>query len=355
MTGAQVVSADEGHAPFTPLRIAAAGLCCALGYSLDTASVALQARMDHFQSSHFKTPRGEPLLVAKLPETRRWGGKRLGLWLQAALQDCLSRAPDCDTTRIAVLWMAPRRPEIQQASIDWSGVYLDACEALDLRFHADSCVLTGGRAALSLALERAELLLRREGIDGVLLVGVDSLLDAATISRLLSEERLLTPKNADGFIPGEAAAAVLLQAGDAVANGQRCVHITGHGRGVEPGRVDGSVPSRAQGLTQAVRAAMASAALSYEHLDFRCADQNGEAFYAKEASHAFGRIAPVGGDALQLLTVADGVGEVGAALGPVMLAHLSRLMRHPFGPGACGILHLADDDGTRAAAVVQLR
>ncbi|WP_431261965.1 hypothetical protein ACQ859_17395 [Roseateles chitinivorans] len=355
MSGPQSTGARTQPVPFTPLRIASAGLCCSLGYTLDTASVALQARMDHFQSSHFKTPRGEPLLVAQLPETRRWGGKRLGLWLQAALQDCLDHAPDCDPGRIAVLWMAPRRPEIQQAAVDWSEVYLGACEALNLRFHAESCVLARGRAALSLALEHAQLLLQRHDIDGVLLVGVDSLLDAATISRYLSEERLLTPKNADGFIPGEAAAAVLLQTARTESDGRRAVHIVGHGRGVEAGRVDGSVPSRAQGLSQALRAALGSAGLGYEDLEFRCADQNGEAFYAKEASHAFGRIAPVGGDALQLLTVADGVGEVGAALGPLMLAHLSRLMRHPLGPGACGILHLADDDGVRAAAVVELR
>lgn len=355
MNGQSAMGTRMEPAPFAPLRIASAGLCCPLGYDLATASVALQARLDHFQSSHFKTPRGEPLLVAQLPEKRRWGAKRLGLWLQAALQDCLSKAPTCEPHRMAVLWMAPGRPEIRQAAVDWTEIYHGTCEALELRFHPESRVLAQGRASLSLALERAHLLLEREDVEGVLLVGVDSLLDAATISRYLSEERLLTPRNADGFIPGEAAAAVLLQASRPASDQELCVHIVGHGRGIEAGRVDGSVPSRAQGLAQALRAALASAGLGYEDLEFRCGDQNGEAFYAKEASHAIGRIAPVGGDALPLITVADGVGEVGAALGPLMLAHLSRLMRHPLGPGACGILHLADDDGARAAAVVELR
>ncbi|WP_431257454.1 beta-ketoacyl synthase N-terminal-like domain-containing protein [Roseateles chitinivorans] len=341
--------------PFTPLRIASAGICCSLGYTLDTASVALQARLDHFQSSHFKTPRGEPLLVAQLPETRRWGGKRLGLWLQAALRDCLSNVSEVTPDRLAVLWLAPGRLEVRHAAIDWGAIYQDACDALELRFHAESRILAQGRASLSVALERAHLLLQRSDIDGVLVVGVDSLLDAPTIGRYLNEDRLLTPKNADGFIPGEAAAAVLLQRETAPSDARPSVHIVGHGRGIEAGRVDGSVPSRAQGLAQALRAALSSAALGYADLEFRCADQNGEAFYAKEASHAFGRIAPVGGDALELLTIADGVGEVGAALGPLMLAHLSRLMRHPLGPGACGILHLADDDGARAAAVLELR
>ena len=42
-----------------------------------------------------------------------------------------------------------------------------------------------------------------------MICGVDSYLTALTIAHYLAERRLLTPDNPNGFIPGEAAAAIL--------------------------------------------------------------------------------------------------------------------------------------------------
>lgn len=57
------------------LGIRAAGLCCAVGYHLRAASCALRANMDHFQESEFQSRLGDPILVARLPETDLWGRK----------------------------------------------------------------------------------------------------------------------------------------------------------------------------------------------------------------------------------------------------------------------------------------
>jgi 3-oxoacyl-[acyl-carrier-protein] synthase I len=336
---------------YQPLVVASAGLCCAVGYSLEPASAAIRASMDHFQHSQFKTGTGRPVLAALLPERRLWGGKRLAKWLQLALQDCLANT-DLAPQRLALLWLAPDRPEHLHAATVWDEVYTQTCANLDLKgFHPGSGVLASGRAGLSIALDKASRLLRDPSVEGVLLAGVDSLLDAATISRLLQEERLLVEGNADGFIPGEAAAAVLLQRRTAKPGE---LLVMGHAQDLEPGRVDGSVPSRAQGLTNALRGSLAQSGLDYHDLEFRCTDQNGEAFYAKEASNAMTRLAPIGGEALPLITLADSVGEVGAAWGPLMLAYLFNAMRHPLGPGPSGLLHLASDDGRRCAAVLAL-
>jgi len=44
----------------------------------------------------------------------------------------------------------------------------------------------------------------------VVIVGVDSLLDGASITHFLEQDRILCSTNSDGFTPGEAAAAIAL-------------------------------------------------------------------------------------------------------------------------------------------------
>ena len=341
-----------------PLVIASAGLCCSVGYQLAPACAAIRAGMDHFQQSHFKSDTGDSVLAAMLPEQRRWGTKRLALWLAAALHECLAADQAAtEPERTAMVWLASDRPEQRAAGPSWDDLVRLTLGSWLPAVHPDSCVLPAGRAGLAAALAHATRLLERPDIDAVVLAGVDSLIDAPTISRLLQEERLLVARNSDGFVPGEAAAAVLLRRAadlDGASKQIAQVSIVGFAQDFEPGRVDGSVPNRAQGLTRAIRAALEAAGLSYDDLSFQCSDQNGEAFYAKEASHALARVAPVGGDQLQLVTLADSVGEVGAALGPLMLAYLSNAMPHRLGPGPRGLLHLAADDGRRAAVVLHL-
>ncbi len=332
------------------MRIRAAGLCCAVGYHLRAADCALRAHMDHFQESEFRSQDGSPLLVARLPETELWGQPRLARWLELALADCLDDAPGLDTRQVPLIWLAPEA-ERAGPDLEWRAeIHRQAVTQLGKEFHPASGILPLGRAGLAHALQQACACLLREHCPAVLLAGVDSYLDAGTINGYLHAERLQVPGNSDGFIPGEGAAAVLLEP---ARSGGAGVCITGYGEGEEAGRPDGSVPSRAQGLTRAIRTAMSAARIDYGDLDFRMSDQNGEAFFSREAANAFTRVAPEGGAKLELLTLADSLGEIGAATGPAMLAYLSRRLPHFASPGACGILHLANDDGRRAAVVLQ--
>lgn len=338
-----------------PLQIRAAGLCCAVGYRLPAASTAIRAGVDHFQHGHFRTGRGDRIVEARLPDQRLWGAPRLARWLAWALRDCVAGfAPDdCgapETRRIAVVWLAPPPARTGLQPDEYDEIYSLAVQELGLRFHAASGVLALGRAGLSAALSRASWLLQQHELQAVIVAGTDSLLEPHTLNELLGQGRLLVPGNSDGFVPGEAAAAVLLTP---VQDDRPGLFIAGHAQDSEAGRVDGSVPSRAQGLTRAMRAALSRAECAYGDLQFQCSDQNGEAFYTREAAHAVTRLAPVGGHKLPLVTLADCIGEVGAAMGPAMLAHLSHQMPHPLGPGDCGLLHLAGDDGLRCAAVLR--
>jgi 3-oxoacyl-[acyl-carrier-protein] synthase-1 len=344
----------------TTLAIRSAGLCCAVGYNLAAAACAIRANMDHFQQSEFQANQRDKVLVARLPDTDLWGQTRLARWIELAIADCLSGVSALDTTSVPLLWLAPE-PERSGGDADWyAKVFTQAVQQLNKQFHPSSGVLPLGRAGLAGALQQATDLFEQSDCQYVLLVGADTYLNATMINYYLHAERLQVPGNSDGFIPGEAAAAVLLQKLSTndlthaeMPSESNMVHIRGFGIGNEAGRPDGSVPSRAQGLTQAVRTALGNSRLDYAEMEFRIGDQNGEAFFARESANAMTRVAPVGGQKLPLLTLADCLGEVGAATGPAMLAYLSKIMPHDTSPGHHGLLHLAADNGLRCAVVLQ--
>jgi 3-oxoacyl-[acyl-carrier-protein] synthase-1 len=211
-------------------------------------------------------------------------------------------------------------------------------------------VLLEGRTGLGTALLEAARMLALGECSQVLVLGVDSYLNAADIGSLLHEGRLFVPGNRNGFIPGEAASAVLLRPAPLSAPG---LHVRGVGVDHEAGRHDGSVPSRGQGLSRAIRAACEMASLTPAALQFRASDHNGEQFFANEASNAVTRVMFGSGADLAHLTLADKLGEVGAAAGVAMLAWLwAHMGQREWSPGACGMLHLASEGGARCAVVL---
>lgn len=328
-----------------PLYITSAGACSAVGMSLDATECALRAGLDHFQESHFYCTTGEPIRVACLHDVDIWGNSRLARWAALAIQECLAGAPGTDLASTPLLLLAAERERPHSDDQRYRDIYERLQQAMGCRFDNRSRIVANGRAGLGPALQLAAQWLAAGEARQVLLVGADSYLDAATIGHYLSAQRLLVPGNSDGFLPGEAAAAVLLNA-QPVAS---CVAIQGLGVAREEGRPDGSVPNRAMGLTQALRQALENAPVAPGTWQLRFSDQNGEGYFAREASNAFTRLGRQGLRSLKTLTLADCVGEVGAATGPLMLAWASRLLLQADAPGQFALAHLANDEGTRTA------
>ena len=342
------------------MTIASAGLCCSLGYHLDAAVCALRANMDHFQESEFISQTSDPIRVASLPD-QLFGEERLQRWVEYAVRDCAQRMTDArslfDVTRTAVIVLGsdhsrPHADGQTVANIVWRAMTQLCSDVADNTPYSTKpgiLVVSQGRAGLGQALLNAAQLLVKGQAEQVLLIGVDSYLNAADINTYLQAERLFVSGNTDGFLPGEAAAALLLRIAPTGAAG---LSIKGVGLANEPGQPDGSVPSLAQGLTQAIRTACEQANIAPTDLDFRISDQNGEQFFAKEAANAITRVM-FGGHKLTHLTLADKIGEVGAASGPAMLAWLTRDMADAnYSPGNSGLIHLASDHGARCAVVI---
>lgn len=342
-------------APWQAMHIKAAGACCAVGYRLEAAVWALRANMDHFQESQFYDEVGEPLKIASLPFDDSWGTARLATLAELALQDCMQHVPDFSAPHTALILLAAEhgRPhtEPERYTEIWHACVEHITAGGLLYFHPASMIAPFGRAGLGASLQHAQKLLVQQTVQRVLLLGVDSYLNNVSIAHYLAQERLLTPANSNGFIPGEAAAAVLLELANPHSTG---VLITGAGVAKEEASFEGPTPNRAFGLTRAIRQALTTANLAPNALQFRLTDLNGEQYFAKEAANAYTRVMADDSVFLPLMHIADCVGETGAASGPLSLAYLSRIMQQADGPGQTGLLHFANDQGLRAACIVQI-
>lgn len=351
-------------ADYTSLAVVSAGLCCALGYELAAAACALRANFDHFQESSFYSLSSDPINTASLPDTI-YGQARLQRWVEYAVRDCMLKldAPESlfDGSQTAIIVLAPdeTRPGIDRDFY----IELPAIVMAELRQEivtatnhpeADNTIRTSvvfeGRTGIGTALLLAASLLLNKSVQQVLLVGVDSFLDAATINHYLEEERLFVRGNSNGFIPGEAAAALLLRSASSSEPG---LHIGGIGTGEESGRHDGTAPSRGIGLTQAIRTACMQSKVHPHSLAYRMGDDNGEQFFSRDSANALTRVM-FGGSRPKHLTTADKLGEIGAATGLAMLAWLYQDMSaHEISPGNVGLLHLSNDNGARCAILLR--
>ncbi|WP_449520963.1 hypothetical protein [Cellvibrio sp.] len=333
---------------FSPLYLHGAGICCAVGMSVAATDCALRANLDNFKSGNFFDNRREPLRVAQLPDESTRGNSRLANFCAIAIDECQSQANmrnklPLDWNKTPLLLLAAERSRPHTDDSRYKKIFALVQERLECKFHPMSRIIPAGRAGLGLALLQAEELLNSQSIDQVLIAGADTFLDSHTISHFLQHNRLKSSDNSDGFIPGEAASAIL------VSHHRTSIDqlaITGLGVAEEAGSSSGKIPSKATGLSAALNKALDSTNTNtIESYTKRFTDQNGESFFTREAAHAFTRVGLRGLQKLDTLTFADSTGEIGAAMGPLMLAWASRALHYPHN----ALVHLANDDGLRTA------
>ncbi|QBE66540.1 hypothetical protein [Pseudoduganella lutea] len=353
---------DDSTAPqvasWAPLRIAARAMCCAVGHNAAAASAAINARVNHFRETDFMEG-GSRIVGAALYRVDAWGAERLGLMLRAAIAEIITSQPGMDTGKVALLVLGA---EAERPGMDSERVAAIVGELLaELReeggeFHVHSGYRADGKGGVGKALvQAASLLAGADGPEQVLLVAVDSLLDAGAIESFLEQERIATTNNPDGFIPAEGAAAILLERASS-AQPTPALWIESVAVTQEAWRLDSDLPLRATALTQAIRNATEAAHCQLASLDFHASGMTGESWYAKEVSMALARCMEHKKEAFPHLMVARNVGETGAASPVLTLAWLASLMAHPFfSPGKSALLHFAGDDGGRTAMVVRLR
>ncbi len=335
----------------TALRLASRGICSPVGHTANATITAIRAHINHFRDTGFVDDAGQPLKGGLLYEVPCWGEERLHLMLDTALRECLNGLDLRPDEKLPVLLLASE-PWRGERYTEAASRYLWAREPHG-GHHDHTGVLPLGKAGIAAAIDEArKILCGPDAPRYVLLAAADTYLDAPTVEQLLNAQRLLTTTNSDGMIAGEGACALALTR---QAASVPTLWIDGIGEAREAARVNGEQPNLARGLVAAIRAALREAGAQAADMAFHASGVSGESWYFREAATAMTRVMTQRVEAQPHRLIAQSVGEVGAAAGPMTLAWLADVMGRDDGPGQAALLHFSNDDGLRSALVVRYR
>jgi 3-oxoacyl-[acyl-carrier-protein] synthase I len=218
-------------------------------------------------------------------------------------------------------------------------------------FAPGSALLTRGHAGMFVAAEHAIASIARGERDACVIAGVESYFDVDTLGRLDREGRLKSQKNLDAFIPGECAAAVLIERRSEVERrgGAALAAVGAPGFGVEPSPLGSGDPSTAAGLCDAIEKACAA---TPGPIEWVICDLNGESYRANEWARARVRQISRLGGVKHLWHPADCLGDVGASTGGVLVALAAKAFERGYALASRALVFVASDDGARAALTI---
>ncbi|MEN8178386.1 MAG: hypothetical protein ABFS39_07145 [Pseudomonadota bacterium] len=334
-----------------PLAIIDSGMVTGVGLTSAVSCAAIRCAIDNFQETRFMDKGGEWIMGCEVPLEEPWRGKtKLIKMLSTALFELFEKHPKLNTEEVPLLLCLSEHDRPGRVIDDDNTFFISLLDEMEIEFHEKSRVIAQGRVSVSVALARARELIYKKTVPQVIIAGVDGLLVGSGLSVYEDRERLLTSQNSNGFIPGEAAAAILVSR--PVTDGEPHLICNGLGFGVEPSTIDSDLPFRADGFVQAIQEVTADAGCSLGDVDFQIASVSGEQYWFKEASLSVLRTLRERKEEFDIWHPADCIGEVGAAIGPVMLSVALTAAKKGYAPGKNVICYLSNDDGKRAATIL---
>jgi 3-oxoacyl-[acyl-carrier-protein] synthase-1 len=342
------------------VAIVGCGASTPIGRSAPATVAAARAGVCGFREHPFMIDSaGEPMRVAAVP----WlpmeveGAARFEDLLIPAVNE--SREPLAATTAVrgmrlgVALALPPDRPGL--AADLARRLKEQLSQALGVRI-ALSETFQCGHAAGYLALALAHDALTGGTVDACIVAGVDSYLAPETLEWIESNDQLHgggSQNNAWGFIPGEAAGALLLVRRSLAERLDLDVlgTIVRVGLGREEKLIKTDAVCIGEGLTAAFRAALAALPGDARIDDVVC-DLNGEPYRADEYGFAVLRTKERFRAATDFVAPADCWGDVGAAGAPLHIAQCLAACRKGYARGPLSLAWGSSESGERGAAVV---
>lgn len=329
------------------IHIAGVGLVTSVGHTTASTCAALRCRLNNFAELDFTDSENEPLIGAAVEmEASGSGVEKLTAMALSAIRQALRPFPELELARLPVLLCVAepsrsgRLTQLEERLR--AGLESQLGHALD----ASSEYIATGQTSVSLALLRAGQLLDASGPSAVLIVAADTYLNRATIIEHLAAQRLLATDIRAGFIPGEAAGALLVMRTDAL-NGVE-LRVFGHGLGTELALRDNAAPLRADGVTQAVQSALDAATSTIDELSVLISDASGEDYSFEQ----LGLVQQRTGATMPLWLPAETVGETGSAVGCIQVAWWMEAYRKSYLTGNGALLMAGNDAGQRTATIL---
>ena len=337
-----------------PLRIAAVGLVTSLGWGYLPSTAAMRAGISGFSELPYADDLGAPLIGARLPEFAKEASyaRRLLRALSAAIKECFAAQEGFKPEELPVLVALPEddRPGIPD------GLSSQIFDALERELgHAIrrelSRVYPLGHTAVFRALADASALLARREVPACLVCGTNSFVRARSLLWLANTQRLKIEGESVGVFPGEAAgAALVVGPWSTISAGGHSV--LGIGFGLEPVTPLSEEPLRANGLSTALKTALAEAGLEMHDVDFRISDIAGEPYGFTEQSLAVARVMRKVREEMPLWHCAEFIGDTGAAVGLCELGWALAAFNKGYAPGPIAACFSGSIEGDRAVAIV---
>ncbi len=338
----------------TPMKLAVlgAGAVTSVGNSLPATAAAIRAGLNNFHDTQFETDSGEPVIGAELGlyggerRTRVGGAQRLADALTFAVREAIAGASIQQPLppSVPLLFLGDdQRPAPLVSAVQLCHAALAPMFEQPNRMHLQA--FTGGEAGCVDALITARDFLAK-GAPFVLIAAADSWLRASDIAEALRHQRLLDAELGSGFVPGEAAAAVVLGRETPGA----VLEILGMGLAEETDGLLSDHPCSGKGLAQATRLALMDSGLAPHDIHLRMSDAAGEPYFAEELAYAWARLlrSPQPPMHAQLFP-ASHVGHVGCAFGPLMLALAWQYAKRERLPGPKVLIQLSSSHTLRGA------
>lgn len=335
------------------LNILSSGMVTAVGLDRASTCAAMRGSIDGFQETDFLCGADEFLIGAPVTLPRRWiGERRLAHLAAGAIVDALDGHWHALGRLLLILCLPetdrPGRPVTNPDALaaqirDYSG----------LSENTKTYIAEHGRPAGFVALDRARAAFAEDKFDHVLIVGVDSLLTSGSVTHYKSQKRLLTPDNPNGFISGEAAAAVLCAPGAPTHFALSGLGLTSEKAFIynQQGEDGMDLPLRGDGMTAAYKRALDGAHVPLGKVIYRMSDLIGEAYFFKQTALARLRLTRDSKGFQDLWSPTETLGNIGAAVVPLMIGWALEAFEKGYAPGSPLLIEASGDNGACGAAV----
>lgn len=334
------------------LAIIGVGMVTGVGLNAPASCAAIRSGINNFQETRFMDQSGEWIMGCSVPLEQPWRSTTKLIKMAAkSILECLAQVPSpIKTEEIPLLLCLAEADRPGRVIEDDNAFFFELQQELNLQFHTKSRVIAHGRVSVGVALQHARALIHGNVTKQVLIAATDSLLTAKTLAEFQERDYLLTSSNSDGFIPSEAGAALMISPVYQKPDPQLIFY--GLGFGNEKASIDSEEPLRADGLTQAIKAALKEAKCEMHDIDFRITDLSGKQYYFKEASLALSKTLRKKKEELLMWHPADCIGETGSAIGLIALiiCQIASIKHYALGNNI--LCHFSADNSNRTAIVL---
>ncbi len=345
------------------LYLAASGMITSIGYNTAMTVLAARAGINQFKVSAYVNQNRESITMAAVPDTifdEFEGEIDIGV-LHSELMDreikmaitAVTEVLSKQRLKLPVPLILALPEEVTNVShCPAKKMMINLAKYTDMIDQQQSRTVQTGRAGGIQALDLAQRYLYDLGHDYILVGGSDSYSSYALLNHLNQKERTTAPGVVNGFVPGEAAAFLLLTRHPqlaAVYEGY-VTALNPPGSAEETGHIYSEEPYRGEGLSRAFQKALAD--YRGQPIENIYSSMNGEHFWAKEFGVATVRNRQYIHEDANIEHPADCYGDIGVATGPVLIACATENMKKQQEPAA-SLVYSSSDSAWRAAVLME--